>query len=386
MGADYKIRKVNIKRRLYLSGIDTLAYSLAKAGGFGYEVTDFCWAPQLENQTVLEKARRECAALNRRTSRTIGDATVGSPAQMDASSFVPDDSGSSSALWFHAPFAELIPCAIDPLVREIAKKRYLQSVALAQSLGINRIVIHGGFIPTVYFPEWYIAESVKFWKEFLLELDASVVEPAVFQMNRVFPIEGGSAPSSGRENNLPVFAGRENNLPVSAGDEDNPTVSTGDEDNPTVSAGDEDNPTVSTGDEDNPTVSTGDEDNPTVSARKKSIQIALENVMEPEPGMLVDIVRGVGDPRLGLCLDVGHANSNVSSIPVMDWVEAFAPYMFHVHLHNNLGDHDLHSPLGEGTIPMEVVLDRLLKTDATFTIENQNCKPSIDWLREKGYL
>jgi len=356
MGADYKIRKVNIKRRLYLSGIDTLAYSLAKAGGFGYEVTDFCWAPQLENQTVLEKARRECAALNRRTSRTIGDATVGSPAQMDASSFVPDDSGSSSALWFHAPFAELIPCAIDPLVREIAKKRYLQSVALAQSLGINRIVIHGGFIPTVYFPEWYIAESVKFWKEFLLELDASVVEPAVFQMNRVFPIEGGSAPSSGRENNLPVFAGRENNLPVSAGDEDNPTVST------------------------------GDEDNPTVSARKKSIQIALENVMEPEPGMLVDIVRGVGDPRLGLCLDVGHANSNVSSIPVMDWVEAFAPYMFHVHLHNNLGDHDLHSPLGEGTIPMEVVLDRLLKTDATFTIENQNCKPSIDWLREKGYL
>ena len=45
------------------------------------------------------------------------------------------------------------------------------------------------------------------------------------------------------------------------------------------------------------------------------ITIALENVMEPGPEMLVEIVRQVEDPRLGLCLDVGHANSRVSETP-----------------------------------------------------------------------
>lgn len=56
--------------------------------------------------------------------------------------------------WFHAPFAELAPCAIDPLVRQVTEKRYRQAADLAQDLGVRRLVIHGGFVPQVYFPEW----------------------------------------------------------------------------------------------------------------------------------------------------------------------------------------------------------------------------------------
>lgn len=31
-------------------------------------------------------------------------------------------------------------------------------------------MIHGGFVPQVYFPEWYVEQSVLFWRELLAEL------------------------------------------------------------------------------------------------------------------------------------------------------------------------------------------------------------------------
>jgi sugar phosphate isomerase/epimerase len=34
----------------------------------------------------------------------------------------------------------------------------------------------------------------------------------------------------------------------------------------------------------------------------------LENVLEDSPDELIGIVQGVNDPRLRLCLDIGHAN------------------------------------------------------------------------------
>ena len=74
---------------------------------------------------------------------------------------------SARASVFHAPFAELYPCAIDPLVREVAMKRFKQAANLARSYGIRRMVVHGGFVPNVYFPIWYEERSSEFWREFL---------------------------------------------------------------------------------------------------------------------------------------------------------------------------------------------------------------------------
>ena len=151
-------------------------------------------------------------------------------------------------------------------------------------------MIHGGFVPQVYFPEWYVEQSVLFWREFLRQLP-------------------------------------------------------------------------------------------------QDMTIALENVMEPQPRLLADIARQVDDPRLGLCLDVGHANTFVSRVPPVEWVAPMAPWLRHVHLHNNAGHDDLHDPLGQGTLAMEQVLDTILELcpAATFTLENQDCGPSLAWLREHGY-
>ena len=71
----------------------------------------------------------------------------------------------------HAPFAELCPAAIDPLVREVAKRRFLQAAALAKRYGAEKMVVHSGFIPLVYYPEWFAPQSAAFWREFLNDVD-----------------------------------------------------------------------------------------------------------------------------------------------------------------------------------------------------------------------
>ena len=250
---------MDIRQRLHLSGMDSHAPELARKWGLGLEVTDFCYAPMLDDPATLPAVREKMAGIDH--------------------------------FWLHAPFAELAPCAVDPLVREVTARRYRQALSAARQLGIRRLVIHSGYIPLVYFPEWFVEQSVRFWRELLSDVP-------------------------------------------------------------------------------------------------EGMTLAVENVMEPEPRLLADIAAQVDDPRLGLCLDVGHANSSASKTPPLAWIAPMAPWLRHVHLHNNEGGWDLHAPLGRGTVPMEQVLDTVLRQcpAATFTIENQNCVPSLQWLAQRGYL
>ncbi len=253
--------KAGIRNRLFVSTTADDCRPAALRFRIGLEIAEFCWAQRIDVD------REENL---KRTKELMDGLPPG---------------------WFHAPFAELAPCAIDPRARRLAAERYAEAIGLAKELGFNRIVIHGGFIPEIYYPEYYVEQSILFWKDFL-----------------------AGAP--------------------------------------------------------------------------ENIMIALENVMEPSPETLVEIVRGVSDPRLGLCLDVGHANCSVSAVPPLDWIGPMAPYLFHVHLHDNTGGKDLHSPLGEGNIPIGRIINKVaeLCPEATFTIENMHCTPSLEWLDEKGYL
>ena len=189
----------------------------------------------------------------------------------------------------HAPYNELFPSAIDRKVRALAAERYRQAIALAKAYGSEKVIIHGGYNPWIYYPVWYVEQSIEFWKEFLWE------DPGV--------------------------------------------------------------------------------------------EIVLENVLETEPQWLPDIVRGVDDPRLRLCLDVGHVNA-YSKIGLFHWLESWAPWLSHFHIHNNDGTMDRHAPLNAGTIDMEAFLRRAseLCLDATYTFELPEARSSMDWLREKGVI
>lgn len=93
---------------------------------------------------------------------------------------------------------------------------------------------------------------------------------------------------------------------------------------------------------------------------------------------LVELVASINHPRVGITLDVGHAYlaARHFNFNFLDAVSLAAPYVCHVHLHDNFGlvsgsqekkqaelmatgRGDLHLPIGFGEIPLADVFARL---------------------------
>lgn len=244
------------RNMLYLSTTAPDAPRLSRAYGLGLELAEFCTAWNLDEKLPQTRAQLEkkLTGISRRV--------------------------------LHGPFNELFPCAIDPKARELAALRYRQAAAVAVEYGAKKLVLHGGFQPRMYYPIWYVEQSIVFWKDFLRE------DPGV--------------------------------------------------------------------------------------------EIVLENVLEEEPESLRDILAGVDDPRLGMCLDVGHVNV-YSKVPAEKWVDICAPWLTHFHVHNNDGSWDTHSGLTEGTLDIRALLSHIEDRcpAATVTLELLQAEDSVRWLLEE---
>ena len=247
------------RENIYLSTTAPDASEIACRHGLGIEIAEYCTAWNMDDEFVATDAsvREKLEGIER--------------------------------IILHAPFNELFPCAIDRKARALATERYRQAIDLAKTYGATKVVIHGGYNPWIYYPVWYVEQSVLFWKEFLKE------DPGV--------------------------------------------------------------------------------------------EIVLENVLETEPQWLLDIVKGVDNPRLKLCLDIGHVNA-YSEIPLTDWLAGWAPYLSHFHIHNNDTSWDTHNPLMDGTIPMKEFLENAFRLcpNATFTLELMEAEASVKWMHENGIL
>ena len=119
-------------------------------------------------------------------------------------------------------------------------------------------------------------------------------------------------------------------------------------------------------------------------------ELCIENVLEDEPDMLVDMMRQIDDPRIRLCLDIGHANAvTAKNLPVTQWIQRLAPYLAHFHLHNNDGSGDTHAAFDAGSMDMQEILqtiDRCCADDVTYTIEAREPLPCLAWLKAHQYL
>jgi sugar phosphate isomerase/epimerase len=128
---------MNIKDRIYVSTVASDCCLLAEKYGLGIEIAEFCTAYNMD--TYFEQTDRQ----------------------------VRHKMKSGVNFTFHAPFNELSPAAIDPLVLEITKKRDLQAIELAENYGINKIIIHSGFVPRVYYSGWFLERATQFWQELM---------------------------------------------------------------------------------------------------------------------------------------------------------------------------------------------------------------------------
>jgi sugar phosphate isomerase/epimerase len=96
-------------------------------------------------------------------------------------------------------------------------------------------------------------------------------------------------------------------------------------------------------------------------AEAEGIQLALENL---PPGFLGGQVEDISTlltefthPRLGLCLDTGHAHLTAGCSA---WLDALGDRLVCLHLHDNDGHSDAHLPPGHGTINWGALSRQLL--------------------------
>ncbi|MDO4581273.1 MAG: TIM barrel protein [Bacillota bacterium] len=117
------------------------------------------------------------------------------------------------------------------------------------------------------------------------------------------------------------------------------------------------------------------------------IRIYVENVFDNDPKLLLRVIEAVNDPRLSLCLDIGHANCQANLSP-LEWLKTNARQIAHFHIHNNSGEDDTHNNLKDGTIDIKEFLTAaaVLCPNATYTIETMHAEPSLLWLIENGFV
>ncbi|MGN1334847.1 MAG: sugar phosphate isomerase/epimerase family protein, partial [Anaerovoracaceae bacterium] len=103
-----------------------------------------------------------------------------------------------------------------------------------------------------------------------------------------------------------------------------------------------------------------------------------------------EMMKLISDPRIGVCLDVGHAlAAGHSIVPIEKWIDVLGPYICHFHIHNNLGNSDTHNSLGDGILNFRSIFaaaETCCNPDVTFTIESREAAPSVKWLIDEGYL
>ncbi len=96
-------------------------------------------------------------------------------------------------------------------------------------------------------------------------------------------------------------------------------------------------------------------------AGKTGVKVAVENIVDSEPGHLVRLAEEINHPLFGLCFDIGHRELFSKLTPV-EWLEPMAPWLFELHLHDNLGIEDDHLPIGGGKIEFGAFLQKAAGT------------------------
>lgn len=70
-------------------------------------------------------------------------------------------------LILHGPFTEIHPAAIDHCARDLGMMRLNQAYEVAAHFGINKMVVHTGWMPFIYFKSWQAEKGAYFWQKFM---------------------------------------------------------------------------------------------------------------------------------------------------------------------------------------------------------------------------
>jgi len=106
--------------------------------------------------------------------------------------------------------------------------------------------------------------------------------------------------------------------------------------------------------------------------------ICIENIYETTPDSLLTLCRELASPNFGHCFDIGHWNI-FGTTKQEYWLDQMAPWLRHLHLHDNCGKQDEHLPIGRGYAGFSTLFNWLKANDSnpTYTLEAHNL-PDLD--------
>lgn len=121
----------------------------------------------------------------------------------------------------------------------------------------------------------------------------------------------------------------------------------------------------------------------------KDLEIYIENMFDPDPYLLKELVKEINHERVGVCLDVAHAS--ISSVPLDIWFNELGPYIKHLHINDNDKVIDSHEELGKGLIDYDLAFSYINKLDKNVSVlieikDYNKTINSINYLKNKGYL
>ena len=109
-------------------------------------------------------------------------------------------------------------------------------------------------------------------------------------------------------------------------------------------------------------------------AEKIDSVICIENIYETTPDIFISLLSRLASPHIGHVFDIGHWNM-FGHTKLLSWLETTAPYLKHLHLHDNHGERDEHLAIGRGYVPFSTLFDWINKApdiDVTMTVENHS--------------
>lgn len=160
------------KSQLFISSFSEDAIRVARHYGLGLELDDPSYSHNLDDFSTCEEQMKKER----------------------------EEAGSPSVL-VHGPFTELNPGGIDPRAVALTAHRFDQAYRVCKRLGIQNMVLHSGFVPVLYEPEWHIQESIRFWKQWLAGKEAvkivleNVFDPDPMILRKI--VEGVASPNLG---------------------------------------------------------------------------------------------------------------------------------------------------------------------------------------------
>ena len=122
-------------------------------------------------------------------------------------------------------------------------------------------------------------------------------------------------------------------------------------------------------------------------AEEYELTICIENSFDINPTPIRMLMEKIHDPRVRVCLDIGHANYSQASLE--QWFEELGAYIDYLHISDNHGQYDDHLPMGEGTVDWKLA-DELygrLGRSLPITLEVggiEGVRKSLQYMEENG--